>query len=162
MLYSLSALALYPYLIHIRIQYGSGTRIGLCQLIWINYLLCSINIFLEVYPKILTRSIAILILSNSLLIIVIGDAIMYINRGLNFKVLNFIWFYTPIKLTTSAPWNIFGSDRSSRSHNLRSYVHMFGSSLSRALNLHHTSSNCQANFIRTSFKLLAVSQQSVS
>ena len=135
MLYSLSALALYPYLIHIRIQYGSGTRIGLCQLIWINYLLCSINIFQEVYPKILTRSIAIMILSNSLLIIVIGDAIMYSNRGLNFKVLNFIWFYTPIKLTTSALWNIFMKNKwwSSCQHEFKNLSHFSGLWIYRSL-----------------------------
>ena len=31
----------------------------------------------------------------------------------------------------------FGSDMSSKSHNIRSSVRLFGSSLSRALNLHH-------------------------
>ena len=32
----------------------------------------------------------------------------------------------------------FGSDMSSKSHNIRSSVRLFGSSLSRALNLHHS------------------------
>ena len=39
---------------------------------------------------------------------------------------------------------IFGSDRSPMSHNVRSFVRSFGSSLSRALILHLSSSNLQA------------------
>ena len=38
----------------------------------------------------------------------------------------------------------FGSDRSSRSHNVRLFVRSFRSNLSRALNLHHSGSNLQA------------------
>ena len=39
---------------------------------------------------------------------------------------------------------IFGSDRSPRSANVSMYVCMFASSLSRAVNLHHSGSNLQA------------------
>ena len=73
----------------------------------------------------------------------------YIHRPLTEQISTWYMVWSPKRkwpeLGTFLPF--VGSDRSSRSHNLRSFV----SNLSRAVNLHHSGSNLQA-----------ISQKSVS